>query len=175
MLQGMKQLVPSKVCLSCEGCCRFSEAKSEWRPRIMEEEKVGVAKPELVEKIFLKGSVDEKKMISTIPFGERHICRFLTPQSNACGIYHGRPFECQLYPFLLMRKEPGVAVAVHLSCPYVQDAFGSSVMDEYIEYLKEFFQQKEVLSFVRRNKELVVDYSNCLGEIEELFSLPPVD
>ena len=31
---SLKQFVPSEVCLKCNGCCRYKQADSVWRPKL---------------------------------------------------------------------------------------------------------------------------------------------
>ena len=34
MFADLPQLVPQKICLSCQGCGRFKDARSVWRPKV---------------------------------------------------------------------------------------------------------------------------------------------
>ncbi|MCI0405004.1 MAG: phosphoribosylanthranilate isomerase [candidate division Zixibacteria bacterium] len=38
MPEELKQFVPQEVCLACDGCCRFKEDSSEWRPKVAKTE-----------------------------------------------------------------------------------------------------------------------------------------
>ncbi len=163
MLKDLKQFPPSLVCLSCQGCCRFKDAKSPWRPRMAEEEK-GQA---LDEQARLP---DRQGFITTVPSGEQHLCRFLDSETNVCGIYGGRPFECRLYPFLLMKNEDKAVVCAHLSCPYVQEHLDSQRFEEYVCYLKDYLGQEEVSGFLKRNPSLFGEYDGCKNEVKELFA-----
>lgn len=56
MLQNFKQFVPSNVCLSCDGCCRFKQSDSRWRPHMTKEE----------QRIALQYNISEKFSIGSV-------------------------------------------------------------------------------------------------------------
>lgn len=171
MLQGMKQFVPSGVCLSCDGCCRFKEQDSRWRPKIAAEEKEAVSLPGLAGKIFAAHVVGQDGHIAAVPCHGLFVCHFFDPKDNTCGIYHARPFECQLYPFLLSREEGRPAVFAHLNCPYVQKNWGTALYKEHVAWLKIFFQRAEVRNFIKRNPGLIADYSPYRQELGYVFTV----
>jgi Fe-S-cluster containining protein len=162
------QLVPQKICLSCQGCCRYKEAESLWRPKIALEELKGNEY-----KIDLIGALGKDAYINTVAEKGQNRCSFLDMKTNKCGIYTGRPFECRLYPFLLTRFEKNgrVAVSVHLSCPYVQQSRYSAEFEKHVGVLKAYLSGEERARFLQNNPALVGDYSEYRDEIEELFTL----
>ncbi len=171
MLTQVSQYVPSKVCLSCDGCCRFKEPKSPWRPKIAQEEKARFLQLGLAERILSKRTVDASGHLTTLACGGMHLCTFFNPEDHTCSIYHFRPFECQLYPFVLTRDKKKTIVSVHLLCPFIQKTRQDKEFQDYTDYLKEFFQHKEVISFLKKNPSLIGDYSAYKDELEELFAL----
>jgi len=166
---NFKQFVPSRVCLQCDGCCRFRHVPSPWQPRIAKEEITKTSVPLAVRKLFSPAALSEEGVIKTVPYEDMHVCHFFNPQHNTCGIYAHRPFECQLYPFLLMREARHVAVCVHLLCPYVYDNKDSKIFGQYVAYLREFFARDDVRAFLQRNPGLVGDYTPYKEEWEPLF------
>ena len=172
MLLNFKQFVPSSICLKCDGCCRFKEADSRWRPYITEDEKKAAAKPSLVEKVFAPHVVSADGRISVTPSGEGCICHFFNPTDNTCGIYHARPFECQFYPFLFGKEKDRSVVYVHLNCPHIQEHWNDEVYKEYTAYLQEFFKRKDVLDFLKSNPALITDYSAFRDELDYVFTIP---
>jgi Fe-S-cluster containining protein len=166
---SLKQFVPSDVCLKCDGCCRYKEADSVWRPKLGQEEKAGLA-----ELITAGGVLDKQGYIKTIQKCGEHFCRFLNNTDNTCGIYTKRPFECSLYPFVLSRTPDAVKVYVHLSCPYVQDHLSHKDFQDYVAYLKEFFHRLDISDFLSRNQDMLHDYSAYVSELLYLFDLEGV-
>ena len=172
MISDMKQFVPSQVCLGCDGCCRFKEEDSAWRPRIAESEKKQIStKPGLAEKIFSKATIAEDGHLKAVACHGLYICNFFNPEHNTCGIYHARPFDCQLYPFVLTKDQEKIAVCVHLNCPYVQEKRKAEEFPRYVDYLKEFFVRAEVKTFLKKNPTLVGDYSPYREELEQIMVL----
>lgn len=166
MFSDFPQFVPQKVCLSCRGCCRFREAQSVWRPKVAPEEIEASAY-----KNDLTPAPAQDGRIRTVRQQGQNCCTFLDLQTNQCGIYAGRPFECRLYPFLLMKKNGGAVVGVHLSCPYVQEFRYSAEFEKYTDVLKMYLSGEKTARFLRGNPALAGDYSAYGEEIEELFPL----
>ena len=168
MIKDLPHFVPQKVCLSCDGCCRFAEVNSSWRPRMAREE---IENRRSFAKILLK-ELDEDNAIKAVECRGQSQCVFFNADENTCQVYEERPFECRLYPFLLVKKGDDLSVGVRLSCPYIQEKRHDIEFKNYVESLQQYFQQQEVLEFARRNNALFGDYPECEQEIEHLFELP---
>lgn len=167
-MELFKQFVPSLVCLSCEGCCRFHAANSPWRP------KVGPGEKENFQSGLASGTpgdgvLDHDAYVTAAPDGDVFRCRFLERDANTCAIYPVRPFECRLYPFLLVQSGGRSLVALHLSCPFAQKYYGRKETDDYIAYLKEFVSRPSVTGFLRENRALFSDYSQAGDEWVPVF------
>jgi Fe-S-cluster containining protein len=144
---SLKQFVPSTVCLKCDGCCRYKEADSIWRPATPDGD------------------------IKTTHCGSGHLCRFLNAADNTCGVYAQRPFECSLYPFIISKTPEAVKLYAHLSCPFVQDHQPLPEFDAYVEYLKDFFSRPDIRKFLIDNKAMFHDYTPYAMELLYLFDL----
>lgn len=151
---GLKQLVPSAVCLTCEGCCRYDVPDSLWRPKWDKRE-------------FL----DDNDYVTTIQECGKHLCRFLKAEDNTCRVYADRPFECALYPFVLSQNKNAVDVYLHLACPFVQDNQDTGLIEEYIHYLEQFFQAPECIAFLKRQRHLIHDYAPVAIELKYVFTI----
>lgn len=165
-----QQFVPQETCLSCDGCCRFKEQDSEWRPKVGKEE-IEPAQQTLPEKILLKDKIDSSGHIKTMSVNGQCACSFFNPEDNTCRIYSGRPFDCQLYPFILVREEDRISVCVHLNCPFIQKQHKSRDFFEYIDYLHDYFSSEAVLSFLKNNPDLAGDYKDYRNELKHIFFL----
>ena len=169
MFASLKQFVPQEVCLSCDGCCRFKEHDSSWRPQMTKEEIDRNAQSKLADLILSKDSIEHNGYIKTVPCHGQHLCSFFNPEHNTCRIYTHRPFECQLYPFVLTKHNGQAKVSVHLSCPHIERTRTTAEFREYVSYLKEYFQQSSVRNFLKHNPALIGDYSEYSHELEDLF------
>lgn len=158
---ALKQFVPSEVCLKCDGCCRFPDEKSIWRPKVAQDESKPLAKD-----IALDG-----RLKTTCAHGEEQ-CVFFNHADRTCKIYQTRPFECRLYPFVLFKKGSETVVAAHLSCPYVQEKGDTKEAEGYVGYLRKYFEQPDIKAFLANNPALATDYSEFGREMKELFTIP---
>ncbi len=173
MKEPLKQFVPSTVCLECDGCCRFKESDSDWRPHISPEEIAAVGASGLAAEIFSKHPFSAEGRVQTAGCGAggEHLCAFFNPADSTCRIYGQRPFDCELYPFVLVRKANKTMVCVHLNCPHIQQTIGTPEYKQYVKYLQGFFQRPETLESLRKNPALAGDYPAYLRELKELFVL----
>lgn len=143
----IKQLIPQGYCLRCNGCCRFKQADSIWLPSLLKEE------PQ-VETICRKVS----------GLGENNfICSFFSLETNQCKIYSRRPFECQLYPFLIHRKAKDVFLAVHLQCPYIDEILKNQKFKKYTRYLTDLLDSPTYRDILRNNPQIIKEYPGVLN------------
>ncbi len=179
IFKSFPQFVPQKVCLACQGCCRFSDKKSVWRPKITFEEIDETAWKNATLAKKLTAALDEKGYLSTTASQQvavdgkpaHHCCGQLCEQSNECQIYADRPVECSIYPVLIVARGNKVVISLHLSCPFIQEYYGSEACDQYIEEVKAFFGSYEVQEFLNRNRHLAGDYSEYKDELAEIMTI----
>lgn len=129
------------------------------------------AHPNLPEQIFAKHVVGAKSRINVTPCAEGFLCHFLNFKDNTCGIYHARPFECQLYPFLLGREADKIVLYVHLNCPHVQEHWGDDNYKEYTQYVQGFFKRADVVNFLKNNPGSISDYSAFRDELDTVCTI----
>ena len=165
MLPDLPQFVPQKVCLNCDGCCRFKDEHSIWRPKKGTDSSV----PFFTFFPAKRGQTSLSPFLPTVTRKGQCQCAFFNAKDNTCGIYGHRPWECQLYPFLFAQKEGNTVVAVHLACPYIQQERHTPNFSQYVKQLKIYFDQSYVQKFLLKNRFLATEYSAYDPEIEYLF------
>ena len=170
MFKDLNPFVPSERCLRCDGCCRFQQPDTYWQPKITAEEKESASAASRTARGVLKITDRSQGKVPTIAYADYYICHFFNPADNTCGIYHVRPFECQLYPFLLIRERDIFQCGVHLLCPHVQEVHPTEAWFMYLRYLRDFFTRKDVRVFLKRNPGLFGEYPGGESEIELLFT-----
>ncbi|RJP29459.1 MAG: YkgJ family cysteine cluster protein [Candidatus Omnitrophota bacterium] len=164
----IKQFIPRDVCLSCKGCCRFLRADSVWSPCLLDEE---------IQDLLGKNipaaniSINKKLLLVQAPDGQGYLCPFLKIKDNKCSIYNFRPFECQLYPFLLNLRHGKIILTVDLNCPYVKEKLKSKEFKEYVDYLNEFLNSPAQLEIIKDNPHILQTYE----EVLEIIELSPPD
>lgn len=161
---SIKQFVPQEACLKCQGCCRFREADSVWLPCLMDEE-IQQLLDQKIPPVAI--SIDRKIQPLSHPATEGFICAFFDAQNNKCKIYDFRPFECQLYPFLINLRGKKVILTVDLNCPYVKENLKSKEFGEYADYLEGFLNSPAQLRRLKDNPQLLKTYEG-ISEIIEL-------
>jgi hypothetical protein len=161
----IKQFVPQEFCLKCQGCCRFKEANSVWSPCLLDEEIQGL----LDKKDIPVASISIDRRIQPIanPNDVDFICPFLVIQDNKCIIYNMRPFECQLYPFLINLRKDKVLLTVDLNCPYVCEKINSQEAKDYISYLSGYLNSPKQLKMLKDNPQIIQAYED-VREVAEL-------
>ena len=159
----IKQFIPEEACLKCQGCCRFKEMDSVWTPCLLEEEV-----QDLIDKDIPPAYINMQKKIRPVPnpTGEGFICAFFASQENKCKIYQLRPFECQLYPFLINLRHKKVILTVDLNCPYINEKINTKEFKEYAEYLAAYLNSPEQLEMLRDNPQIIQAYEDVLDVVE---------
>ena len=110
----IKQLVGEDFCLACRGCCRFLTKDSVWGPVLLKEEAKTLRRDNLLDDTM--ASSGKIPLVKSSDKDSNFVCLFFNEGANRCKIYGKRPFECQLYPFLLNRKGSKVFLAADSNC-----------------------------------------------------------
>lgn len=160
----MRQLVPQETCLKCQGCCRFKDYNSVWLPCLLDEEIQG-----LLDRKIPPVSISIDKKIKPIPHpqGEGFICAFFDISQNKCKIYDFRPFECQLYPFLVNLRGKKAVLTVDLNCPYIKENLNSTEFKAYVDYLVAFLNSPAQIKLLKDNPQILQAYEE-VAEVVEL-------
>jgi uncharacterized protein len=159
----IEQFVDSKTCLRCQGCCRFKEIDSAWGPAFLKEETASAkAHHLLLEAIGKNNKLKLKKAAGQ----ECFVCHFLDLKDNSCGIYAFRPFECQLYPFLINLDQGRIYLSVDPGCPFVQEHLDSALLKTHASRLFEFLDTKECRAMLKNNPQIIQAYGNLLNLFE---------
>lgn len=160
----IKQFIPQEFCLNCKGCCRFKEMDSVWRPCLLDEEI-----QEFLDKDIPPASISIERKLMLIPDPKQensYICPFLDVEENRCKIYEFRPFECQLYPFLISLRNNKIFLTVDLNCPYVKEVIHKKEFKEYTEYLSTFLNTPTCKRMLKDNPHLIQAYIEVLDILE---------
>lgn len=160
----IKQFIPQEVCLKCQGCCRFKDADSVWLPCLMEEEIQN-----LLDKNIPPAAISMERKIQPLPNpdSQGYLCAFFDIAENKCKIYAFRPFECQLYPFLINLRGKKAILTVDLNCPYIKENLKSKEFKEYTDYLAAFLNSPAQVKLLKDNPQLLKTYED-ISEIIEL-------
>lgn len=137
----IKQIIPQEYCLKCLGCCRFKEADSIWAP------------PKI-------------KLIPRNSEVNNFLCPFLNTKDNKCRIYASRPFDCQLYPFLINRKGKNIFLALDQNCAFIKENPKAPALMEYAVALAKLFSNPQYKKLFEDNPEIIQEYLGTSNLIE---------
>ena len=156
----MRQFVPNRACLACQGCCRYTEADTTWSPCVLDEEIKTLLKHKIPPSII---SSDRKIRLRPFKENNNYICYFFNPQDNKCKIYNFRPFECRLYPFLIKRQGKSIFLAVDLNCPFVKENLDSPRYKGYCRYLITLFNSPRWQKILKNNPQVIQSYEDTVN------------
>ncbi|MFH1413443.1 MAG: YkgJ family cysteine cluster protein [Candidatus Omnitrophota bacterium] len=165
----IKQLIPEGFCLKCQGCCRFREQSSVWAPCLLDEEIQNLLDREDIPAATL--SMERRLGLILDPKQEGFICPFFNTKDNKCTVYSFRPFECQLYPFLISFRSDKVLLTVDLSCPYAKENINTKAFKEYTGYLTGFLNSPKQRKVFKENPQIIQAYA----EVFDLMELQALD
>lgn len=160
----IKQLIPQEYCLKCSGCCRFNKEDSVWSPCLLDEEIISFIDKDGFPALSV--SSDKRLHLVANSQGEGFICPLLDSKENKCRAYQMRPFECQLYPFLICLRGKKVHLTVDLNCPYVKENLNSPEVKEYINHLTHYLNQPKQRKLLLENPQILQAYEEVLDIIE---------
>src|SRR5438094_6979748 len=119
-IRVVEQIVPSRVCFTCDVCCRFPERDSPLRPYFTREE-IQAAIARGISPDAFPDHTGSK--VAVVPQGEGYRCPAFQPETGRCGIYEDRPLDCRLYPVAVMwdRENADVVMGWDSKCPFIRD------------------------------------------------------
>ncbi|MDD5431680.1 MAG: YkgJ family cysteine cluster protein [Candidatus Omnitrophica bacterium] len=167
MSAKIKQFIPEEYCLQCKGCCRFAQEDSVWLPCLLDEEKLELIDKEGIPPVSI--TADSRVHPVPNPKSEGFICPLLNIEDNKCKIYLSRPFECQLYPFLLNLRDKKVILTIDLNCPYAREKANSKEFKEYTEYLTTFLNEPAQIKILKANPQILQAYEEVSDIVELNF------
>lgn len=97
-----------------------------------------------------------------LPYKDHYLCSFFDPCKNTCRIYQGRPFDCQLYPFMITYGADfkSVFLVLDTKCPSLRQRCDSKEVKEYLEYLTDILEREQTAEYINENKLFVNDFQD---------------
>jgi len=158
----LKQIIPAKLCLSCDVCCRFLDKNAALRPLFLPHEITSKLKPHL----------DKSCRIKLKPFQNIHACCFFNA-NNKCVIYSKRPFDCQLFPFAVMfdEKREKIVLGIDKKCPFATDPKNGNIIKNYFHYLVDLLEDKKTASLIAENPSFIGSFQEDVTRFSYLDTL----
>lgn len=165
----MKQLVQHEQCLRCHECCRFRADRQDFAPIFTAEELEAIrqVRDDLPDFTPFRGS-DKVFQIrlkeAEIPHEEYpYVCPFLDEANYRCTIYEVRPFDCRIWPFIVLKvRETGQVLLAHFTgeaCLAVQEAQPEDFA-AYEAYMQQLVTSESFLKFLKKYPELIWEHGS---------------
>lgn len=170
-MMSLPQLVPSRVCLSCDVCCRFPEAESFLRPYFTAEE-IRRAVARGINPVHFPDPNGSQISVVPNPSGEGYLCPAFDPATSHCRIYEDRPLDCQIYPLAVMWGAPvegaqargarheardehaEVVLGWDAKCPFMREAVPAEIL-AYAGTITSRLEREDMLATVASNPRLI--------------------
>ncbi len=164
----LPQCVPSRVCFSCDVCCRFPEPDSFLRPYFTAAE-IRAAVAQGMDQARFPDPAGSQ--ISLVPneSGEGYLCPAFDPVTSHCRIYEARPLDCQIYPLALMWSVPltsalspegrgegegrEVVLGWDTKCPFLRES--PPGLDGHAARIAALLEREDMLETLVRNPRLI--------------------
>ncbi|MFH1062483.1 MAG: YkgJ family cysteine cluster protein [Candidatus Omnitrophota bacterium] len=137
----VKPYLNSEFCLQCKECCKFED--DIWLPHLLKAD----------EKALGISCVQAKKGADS-----RLVCKFLEEAEHKCAVYEKRPFECALYPFLLVKHGNSLDLVVHLGCPYILNTVNCKEFEQYADYLCQVLLEPDIVKIYAQEQDKFHSY-----------------
>lgn len=169
----LEQIIPSKVCFSCDVCCRFLDQDSFLAPIFTQPEMRRVIASGMDANLFRPTSDGRSAQIELIPDGDMYICPFFNSETSECTIYPMRPLDCQIYPFALMynQDQTQIVLGVDMICPYGEAEIQTEAFQHYIDYMADYLESNPVVETVAANWQLIGPYQDTVVIVRALKKL----
>jgi Fe-S-cluster containining protein len=169
----LPQLVSSRVCLSCDVCCRFPEPDSPLRPYFTAEEirraiAQGVAPAQFPD---LNGC---QVNVVPSPVSDGYLCPAFDPVTSHCRIYDVRPLDCQIYPLVVMWNADRTQVVLgwDSKCPFLRAGKGDEAgVVAYADRIAGLLEQEDTLETFAKHPRLIGRYQDDVVVLRPLPSL----
>ncbi|MFA4991011.1 MAG: phosphatidylglycerol lysyltransferase domain-containing protein [Candidatus Omnitrophota bacterium] len=165
------QIVPEKICLACDVCCRFIDKDSPLRPFFFPKEITAGIRPRL----------DKSGRISLKKHPDIHTCPFFNLKNNKCAIYAKRPLDCRLYPFTVMfgvNKEK-IILGLDTKCPFAADSKNQAALKKYSSWLVSALETEKAAGLIASNPLFIGGFQDdvvkiaCLDRIAKILIHDP--
>ncbi|MGH7260485.1 MAG: phosphatidylglycerol lysyltransferase domain-containing protein [Nitrospiraceae bacterium] len=162
------QLVPSRVCLQCDVCCRFPERDSLLRPYFTAEE-IRRAIARGVDPSHFSDPNGCQVSVVPNPAGDGYLCPAFDPQTSHCRIYEDRPLDCQIYPLAVMwsRDHRQVVLGWDAKCPFMRDSVPKEIR-RYADRIFDLLEQDNLIETFAQHQRLVGRFQ------EDVVTLKPL-
>lgn len=157
------------TCTKCKKCCRFDDKDLYFAPILTDEEMetiIGLGySPNLFSKFKDYNKIFQLKLIKN---GKKYDCPFLDLQSHLCKIYPNRPFDCRIWPFIIMRDKKNKVVIGCFNKEYCDIVYSKKEFDIFSNKLLKWIEKEKIVELISKYPGLIWDYEEDTSIIMRL-------
>ena len=159
----LEEILSAKDCAKCEFCCSFRRQSLDLTPYFADEtlEEIRNLYPDAKFRARSDGgmTIDLYDKYTTDDSEEEALCPF---NHKGCVLpSHLKPFDCELWPFRLMKGDKGLSLALVPTCPWIKKddparlkEVARSVAKKAAEYA---VNHPEIIIEYREDYEVIID------------------
>lgn len=147
----LKEILSGESCASCRLCCVFDRDDCWEMPLVTPESAAEIT--------------DRYPEVKIIPAGENKLCGIFDSEydsdgltrcpmltESGCKLGDGKPFDCRIWPFRVMRKDGCLLLTLSPVCETVSSLPVSKISDFAAKIADSVFEE------AKRNPEMIKDY-----------------
>jgi len=156
-------LLTQEDCQQCKLCCKFKPAELVEAPLFTTAQKNLVLTKINPNVQFLPVGQLWRIQLVKLPDQDKYLCPVLE-ENKGCQLGADRPFDCRIYPYLIMRTSPTkLAISVVTTCPI----FNAHSTEKLQAFLAHSLKAK-ILETMQTMPELAMDYYDNTRILEQL-------
>lgn len=157
----LEELLTLEDCTNCKICCHFQEDELFDAPTFTKEQKDFILNIMKVKAEFTKKNDIYQIALNEVD-NKGHKCPLLS--GRGCILpFDIKPFDCQSWPFYVMKNNDEYLITVSQDCP----TFNQIPREKLKEYIKLKFL-KEALNIIKKYPSMITDYNR---ELEILYRI----
>lgn len=152
----IKKLLDFKDCKKCRQCCEFKKGDDAWAP-VFSKQEVEAATKEFKKiksawkKYKRSASSYQPRLVKSKKIRNYYVCPFLNEKRHSCFIEKIKPFDCRIWPFVLMKNKKNDTLNLvyygRKICPGLASV-GARRFDSYKKYLINFCKLNSIVPYL---------------------------
>ncbi|TSC53611.1 MAG: hypothetical protein LiPW39_172 [Parcubacteria group bacterium LiPW_39] len=171
----LKKLLDLEDCIKCQECCKFKKSEIPWTPIFSKAEIDAIGKKYKIRVAWKKYKNNQNafqpRLIKSEKNGKIFVCPFLNEKKYSCSIEKLQPFDCQIWPFVLMKNKKKDAINLvyygKKYCPSLAKT-GKRRFEAYKKYLVNFSKLNSIVPYLGA----LWDYDADAARVCEIMKIP---
>ena len=171
----LKKLLDLKNCIKCQECCKFKKNDAVWAPIFSRTETNAIFKEYKIKIAYRRHGQSlnyfQPRLVKSQKNPRICVCPFLNEKKYSCSIEKLKPFDCQIWPFVLMKNKKKDAINLvyygKKYCPGLAN-IGKRRFETYKKYLVNFCKLNSIVPYLGA----LWDYDADAIRVCEIMKIP---